>query len=155
MGGQFLFGCADGIGQKLLDSFEKPVGQNQGVITSDRGQVYHHLEPQLWQISLSHLTRVFQAAVEGPNETSATANVLIQIAKMIVSSLSSVWDGIRSRMTFVQNSLGPDPIPIPSRNGKGSTVWKPETANLVQVFVELLNLNLEVRPCGRGRKKIK
>ena len=52
-----------GIGPRSMDSFEKLVGQNQGVITSDRFPVYHHLEPEHWQICWSHLTRDFQAAV--------------------------------------------------------------------------------------------
>ncbi len=63
-----------GIGPRSVDSFEKLVGQNQGVITSDRFPVYPHLEPKRWQICWSHLTRDFQATVEERNETSATAN---------------------------------------------------------------------------------
>jgi transposase len=95
-----------GIGPRSMDSFEKLVGQNQGVITSDRFPVYHHLEPERWQICWSHLTRDFQAAVEERNETSATANGLKQIAKRMFRSWNSVRDGTRSRMVFVQNSLG-------------------------------------------------
>jgi len=89
-----------------MDSFEKLVSQNQGVITSDSFPVYHHPEPKQWQICWSHLTRDFQAAVEGRNETSTTANGLIQIAKRMFGSWNSRRDGTRSRMAFVQNSLG-------------------------------------------------